>query len=127
MHLGIGLRTMVLLAGGVLLLPGTAAPAAPLDEKTCAMLRNERLHLELAGVRDSMANGPAWAVTKLPAARLNDIKRLIELDEQVTFRCPEAEAIVAAADGSVVIPLPMRNPKAKAAVPPPRRKAGTGH
>lgn len=126
MHLALGLRTMVLLAGGMLLMTGAAAPAAPLDEDTCAMLRNERLHLELAGVRNSMANGPQWALANLPAVRLNDIKRLIELDEQVTFRCPEVEAIVTAADGSVVIPLPKRNPSAKATVPPPRRRPGPG-
>lgn len=123
MHLALGSRTMVLLSCGLLILSGNAASGALLDEETCAMLRNERLHLELDGVRDSMRNGPEWAAANLPAARLNDIKRLIELDELVGFRCPEAEAIVAAADGSVVIPLPKRNPKStKAKMPPPQRR-----
>ena len=90
------------------------------------MHRNERLHLELDGVRDSMANGPEWAAANLPPTRLNDVKRLIELDELVMFRCPDAESVVATVDGSVVIPLPKRNPNATPAVQPPQRSPVRG-
>ena len=123
MHLvALGLRTLLLLAGTALLVPVTAVLAAPLDNETCTMLRNEQLQLEAAGVRDSMANDPLWSAANLPAARLNDIKRLIELDEQITFRCPPLQVVVATAEGKVVIPLPTRKPNPKAAVPRPSRK-----
>lgn len=118
----LGLRTLLLVAGTALLVPVTAVLAAPLDNETCTMLRNEQLQLEAAGVRDSMANDPLWSAANLPAARLNDIKRLIELDEQITFRCPPLQVVVATAEGKVVIPLPTRKPNPKAAVPRPSRK-----
>jgi len=128
MHLAaLGLHALLVAGGTALLMPLTAALAAPLDNETCAMLRNERQQLEAAGVRESMAKDPLWSAANLPPARLNDIKRLIELDEQITFRCPPLEAVVATAEGktegkTTVIPLPTRKPNAKRAAPAPRRK-----
>ena len=111
-----------LLALSVLLLMGGTAFATPLDETSCAKLRDERGLLEQAGLRDMMARGPAWAAVNLPAAKLREIQRLIELDEQITFRCPQPVATAAAGDGAV--PLPKRKPKAENAAPPPKRKPG---
>lgn len=117
-----GVRTS-LLALSVLLLMGGSALATPLDEASCAKLRDERGLLEQAGLRDMMARGPAWAAVNLPAAKLREIQRLIELDEQITFRCPQPVATAAAA-GDGAVPLPMRKPKAEYAMPPPKRKPG---
>ncbi len=113
--------TFVPLMAAAVVVPGGVAAAIPLDLETCVRLREERLHLALAGVRENLAKGPVWGAANLPAAQLRDIERLIELDEQITFRCPD---VVAAADGAAVVPLPKRKPKVQAAVPPPRRKPG---
>jgi hypothetical protein len=64
-----------------------AAAAAPLDQEACARLKTELMQLELGGTRVSMAKGPEWAKVNLPADKLQQIKRLIEVEEQILFRC----------------------------------------
>jgi len=85
-----------LLAGGALLLSGSPAPAAPLDDAACERLKAEQAQLLLAGVRESMAQGPDWAKANLPASRLKEIERLIAVDEQLLFRCPRPKSVEAA-------------------------------
>ena len=34
-----------------------------------------------------MAKGPAWAKANLPPDKLQEVRRLIEVDEQLLFRC----------------------------------------
>ena len=118
-----GLGTSGMIAGGLLLVTGAIAAAVPLDNETCRLLHGERVQLEQAGVRESMANGPEWAATNLPAARLIEIQRLIALDEQVTFRCPGLVATLVT--DSSMIPLPKRRP-ADPGVPAPKRKPALG-
>lgn len=117
MRLGLGASGVI--AGSLLLLAGATAAAVPLDSGTCRLLHEERVQLEQAGVRDRMAKGPEWAAANLPASELKDIQRLIELDEQVNFRCPELLAALVT-DPSMV-PLPKRRP-AEVGVPLPKRK-----
>jgi hypothetical protein len=70
---------------------GIAAPvyvhAAPLDTDACAKLKLEREALEQAGVRGNMAKGPQWAKANLPADKLDQIQRLLDLEGQLLFRC----------------------------------------
>ena len=61
--------------------------ATPLDQDACAKLKVERETLEQAGVRNNMAKGPQWAKANLPADKLDQIQRLIELEGQLLFRC----------------------------------------
>jgi hypothetical protein len=61
--------------------------AEPLDAATCGLLKGEQTALEQAGVRNSMAKGPEWARANLGADKLQDIRRLMHLDEQLLFRC----------------------------------------
>jgi hypothetical protein len=61
--------------------------AAPLDADACAKLKVERDGLEQAGVRGNMAKGPQWAKANLPADKLDQIRRLLELEGQLLFRC----------------------------------------
>ena len=88
---------------------GGDAGAAPLDAATCGLLRSEQAQLEQSGVRDSMAKGPEWAKAKLTSEKLDQIRRLMFLDEQMLFRCsgrnlielpPEADADPAPAEGN---------------------------
>jgi hypothetical protein len=75
----------MLVAAALLLV--TAARSSPLDKDGCARLKVEQGELERAGTRASMSRGPLWAKTNLEPARLEQIKRLLEIDEQLLFRC----------------------------------------
>ena len=61
--------------------------AAPLDAATCGQLKGEQVRMEQGGVRDRMAKGPSWAKANLAADKIDEVRRLIELDEQLLFRC----------------------------------------
>jgi len=81
------------------------AGAAPLDAESCTKLKGEQALLDQTGVRGNMAKGPQWAKANLAADKVEQIRRLIEVDEQLLFRCtgkslvelpPELEADPAA-------------------------------
>lgn len=80
------------LLGGVssaaLLATATLAPAAQHDQETCDQLKREVAQLEGMGVRDNLAKGAAWGKANLRSAQLEQVKKLIEMDEHVAFRCP---------------------------------------
>jgi hypothetical protein len=76
--------TLVLTA---MLLQGSGARAATLDKDTCGRLEEEQTTLEKAGVRTTLAKGAAWAKDNLPLDKLQQVRRLIEVDEQILFRC----------------------------------------
>jgi hypothetical protein len=78
-------RGLAALAAVLLLLP--AARSSPLGKDGCAQLKVEQGDLERAGTRASMSRGPQWAKTNLEPAKLEQIKRLLEIDEQLLFRC----------------------------------------
>lgn len=61
--------------------------AAPLEADACANLTAERAGLVSQGVEGDMAKGAQWARQNLPETRLSQIKRLIEVNEQLSFRC----------------------------------------
>jgi hypothetical protein len=94
-------RCLTVLALIALVLGVEHVRAAPLDAATCGMLKGEQAQLEQGGVRASMAKGPDWAKGNLAADKLEQIKRLLFVDEQLLFRCsarslvelpPEADA-----------------------------------
>lgn len=66
------------------------ARAEPLDEAACKQLKDEQTKLIGQGLRTDMERGPEWAKANLPAAKLDQIKHLIEIEEQLSFRCPIA-------------------------------------
>jgi hypothetical protein len=81
------LRSGLMLALAGVLLPGAAAYASSLDKDTCKSLEEEQYKLEQTGVRTTMAKGPAWGKANLDADKLQQVRRLIEVDELVLFRC----------------------------------------
>lgn len=112
--------TVLLLA---LLAPGAIALAAPLDKDSCGKLKDEQGQLEKSGVRDTLAKGPQWAKTNLGGDRLGEVHRLIEVDEQLLFRCsgkplvvlpPESEGAASATDDQDSPKLEAKTPSAKA-------------
>jgi hypothetical protein len=76
--------TLVLTA---MLLQGIGAQAATLDKDTCARLEEEQTALEKSGVRTTLGKGAAWAKANLALDKLQEVRRLIEVDEQILFRC----------------------------------------
>jgi hypothetical protein len=80
-------RSGITLFAAALLLQMPAARAAPLDKDGCAQLKVEQGQLELAGTRGNMGKGPQWAKTNLEPEKLDQIRRLLEVDEQLLFRC----------------------------------------
>lgn len=138
MQFGHGRRHITaLLVGVAMLAGGRQAGAVPLDEGTCAQLMSEQAQLVSAGVKDSMARGPDWAGAGASLTRLKEIERLIEVEEQLKFRCPQPKPVAPAAEeasgetpdkstaaakaGAATVPTPTRKPKVNHA-PPPKSK-----
>ncbi len=78
----------VLLAATLIAFPPDASEGAALDPESCARLKTEQETLDKAGLKDIAAKGPDWAKANLPAEKVNEIRRWIEVDEQLLFRCP---------------------------------------
>jgi hypothetical protein len=87
-------RFGLVLGAQALLLGCGVAAAAPLDQDACVRFKTELLQLELAGARNNMAKGPDWAKANLSADKLSQIQRLLELDEQLLFRCQGKPLVV---------------------------------
>lgn len=64
------------------------AVADMLDEPACNALKSEQQRLAADGLKTDMLRGPEWAKTNLSAARFEQIKHLIDVEEQIAFRCP---------------------------------------
>ena len=84
----LAIAAAVLLAGTFVARMPMPARAAPLDPDSCARLKTEQEDLEKREVRANMAKGPDWAKANLAPEKLSEIKRMIDLDEQLLFRCP---------------------------------------
>lgn len=79
----------------VLALPmGGISPAAavPLDAPACEQLQTQLDTLRNEGAAADMARGPEWARANLPLARLQRIETLLEVEEQLNFRCGLAKS-----------------------------------
>jgi hypothetical protein len=74
------------------------AEAASLDKETCDRLKTEQAQLEGAGARGNMTKGPEWAKANLAADKLELIKRLIDVDELLLFRCQGRPLVVLPAE-----------------------------
>ncbi|MEQ1710823.1 MAG: hypothetical protein ABL908_05425 [Hyphomicrobium sp.] len=85
--------------------------AAPLAKEACDALKAEQVSLTSSGLRADLARGAAWGKVNLAAERIKKVARLIEVDEQILFRCaspapPEADTTAEA--------KPKPKPKAQA-------------
>lgn len=80
-------RGGIALVAAALLVPTLALRATPLDKDGCTKLKVEQSQLEQGGTRGSMGRGPEWAKANLAPEKLDQIRRLIEVDEQLLFRC----------------------------------------
>ncbi len=68
------------------------AAAVPLDAPACEQLQTQLDTLRNEGAAADMARGPEWARANLPLARLQRIETLLEVEEQLNFRCGLAKS-----------------------------------
>lgn len=80
------------------LLQAPAARGAQLDKDACAKLKSEQVLLEQGGTRASLGKGPEWGKANLAPDKIEQIRRLIEVDEQLLFRCGGRPLVVLPAD-----------------------------
>lgn len=92
-----------LLAAG--LVPVTAADARPLKKEQCDALAQERAKLATSGVERAIVKGPSWTQQNMAVGIVGKVRRYIEVEEQLRFRCtgkkppewpPEASAAATA-------------------------------
>ena len=85
------LRPFRRIAAAICAMAGLAASpgsAAPLEKDACESLKAEQSKLAATGLRSDMQRGAQWGKSNLSAERLSQVARLIEIDEQILFRCP---------------------------------------
>ena len=96
------------------------AVATPLDPDECARLENEEALLTKAGARDDFARGPK---ANLTAARIEQVRKLIAVEEAISFRCGKPKPLPAEAVKFVPTPPPGAAAAAVLAKPKVRAKA----
>ncbi len=122
-------RSRIALALLALAAGTSGAWAAKLDKSACNVLNAELGGIVAAGAREDMERGPEWAKVHLTRESLGRIHRLIELEEQLEFRCGMQRSRVVSIeaepptgrDGKVVVPEgPEKKPaiKTNATKPP---------
>src|SRR5262249_40864032 len=90
---------------GALSLALGGAAAAALDREACAGIKTELLQVELAGVGVSMGKGPDWAKANLATDKLDQIRRLLEVEAQILVRC-QGKPLVVLPEGVDAEPVP---------------------
>jgi hypothetical protein len=85
------MRAIACLASGLALAFTTASVATPLEKEVCSAFKEEHGQLVGAGVKANMERGPEWAKTNLSPDQIKQIERLINVEEQLAFRCPQPQ------------------------------------
>ena len=91
-------RRALSLVIAALLLHAPVSWAVQLDKESCTKLKSEQAQLEKDGARGSLGKGPDWAKANLGAEKLDQVRRLIEVDEQLLFRCGGRPLVVLPSD-----------------------------
>jgi hypothetical protein len=123
------LNAITLLVAGTTPLIGAVAVAEPLDKQSCANLQNQRKQLFNADMQAALDQGPDWVKKHLTDEAIERVRRFLDVEEQIQFRCrgggvdkPVAKPIdtdakptdAKAPDGTAAdaasVPLPDRKP-----------------
>lgn len=121
------LNAITLLVAGTTPLIGAVAVAEPLDKQSCANLQNQRKQLFNADMQAALDQGPDWVKKHLTDEAIERVRRFLDVEEQIQFRCrgggvdkPVAKPIdtkptdTKAPDGTAAdaasVPLPDRKP-----------------
>src|SRR5665647_2527970 len=114
-----------LLVAAVSVAAPAAVGAAKLDKAACSDLSNELTAVKATGVKADMERGPEWAKANMPAERLESVRRLMELEDQLQFRCGIRGNAPKPADKPKA-PGVNESPATNAAERPPPRVNGAG-
>jgi hypothetical protein len=117
-------RSAFSLALAAVLLQAPASQAAQLDKESCTKLKSEQVELEKEGARNNLGKGPDWAKANLAPEKIEHVRRLIEVDEELLFRCGGRPLVVLpsdpdAAPGEGVVERPEKAPVDNKAKSPP--------
>ncbi len=74
--------------------------SAPLDAEACSKVKTEHQQLENDGIEQDMAKGPDWARANMGLKRLSEVRRFIELEELILFRCRSKSLVALPPDPS---------------------------
>ena len=77
----------------IMLAASCTAARAEFGQADCDRLKTENAALVKQGVPKLMEKGPEWAKANLDPAKLDQIKRLIDVSEQIMFRCEKLRPI----------------------------------
>jgi hypothetical protein len=123
------LEFLAVLGAGMAMASGLSAE--PLEKEACERLQSEKQTLVVLGVDKEFSKGPEWAKANLAQSELNLLKRYIDLEEQLKFRCGLAMVTLQIPDdpedddeSDESVPMPerrsaaMAKPAAKPAVAP---------
>src|SRR5215467_14264144 len=91
-------RSVFSLALAAVLLQAPASQAAQLDKEICSKLKSEQVELEKEGARGNLGKGPDWAKANLAPEKIEHVRRLVEVDEQLLFRCGGRPLVVLPSD-----------------------------
>lgn len=106
-----------LLAATVTVFPPGRAKSAALDPDSCGKLQAELEAMEKAGLKDILAKGAEWGKANLSPAKLLEVRRYIEVDEQLLFRCPGRHLVNLPLDPDPPPPAPDDKKNGKEAAP----------
>ena len=75
-------------ASVVILMTGAGpADARPLKKEACDALVNERKELATRGAEKAIVNGPEWTRANMSAQTMGHVRRYLEVEEMLLFRC----------------------------------------
>jgi len=116
------LNALAVLIAGATPLIGLGAVAEPLDRESCATLQNERKQLFNADMQAALDQGPDWVKKHLTDEAIERVRRFLDVEEQIQFRCrgggvdktvakpTNAKATDGTTADAASVPLPDRKP-----------------
>ena len=81
------LNVLAVLIAGAAPLIGPGALAEPLDRESCAGLQSERKQLFNADMQAALDQGPDWVKKHLTDEAIERVRRFLDVEEQIQFRC----------------------------------------
>ena len=116
------LNALAVLIAGATPLIGLGAVAEPLDRESCATLQNERKQLFNADMQAALDQGPDWVKKHLTDEAIERVRRFLDVEQQIQFRCrgggvdkavakpTNAKATDGTTADAASVPLPDRKP-----------------
>jgi len=81
------LNVLAVLIAGAAPLIGPGALAEPLDRESCAGLQSERKQLFNADMQAALDQGPDWVKKHLTDEAIERVRRFLDVEQQIQFRC----------------------------------------